>query len=1191
MPFSPNLDLGRVIGRYVYATGVAGAGVVVLTPEVYVRDPDADVGQIIVPAPITLTLDAAGTVDAFVPATDDPDLLPVGWRYRVEERVVDAGSRTYHLVVGVGETRYLHQLLIDEEVPGATAVTPEQLGAEARIVRDGASAGWVPVMQDDGTLALEAAPAGSVGPQGEQGEAGPPGEQGPQGIQGEAGPPGEQGPAGTGDGAGTGVPAVLVGAPVVTYGHSWFATDTLYNGGPPAARGNAASRFVEAVRGTLDNRATGGRNSRDVALDALTGGQSWTPTDRGLVLVCHTLNDVDDFGGAPAAVRGYLSATRALLGVLRCSAKVPADTAAWVYSADWTASTSGTPVGVQRMHTTTAGAYAEVAVTGEEVTLVLTGRSSGAGTAGIDVDGTPTATADMTGSLQVDWTPVGVRLAGMGPGAHTVRVTLESGSYLGVEAALPAHEAPPPVVLLGEGDVTDYGQGSADAATRNTSLRDDYLLGLAQLAAEHSAGEVRYVAPLGWDPALHVLAGNGLHANDRGAQFLADRMLEELVDLPWSDGVARLQSARDTYAAPPPPGIPAGGQDGAGAAGGSGGTSGGGGGGTTSTLLAHFDPSLSTVADGALVTSHPAGSGTTAWESTSAGEAPTFVADKGGRPAVQYSGSHAMRTTGGIVHPGSGTVAAWFWLDTSSTYSGLASSDQGGGGDTKNRIFQLRTNDAGTRVEAVTFRPPDLSNTKDLSTTTLTTGTWQLAVMRWDGSGTEASLGETGTNGPTGHSGGVPETSYSRRTYLGTLEYEDSGLFFPLTGWLGEVRVWAGHEDLAAVAAEMEPSPVGTSPSTTATGDLARRTPSRTVALSLSPSSGAAASNLTALRAAVGPSAQPGDLVTVAPGLYPLASGMVDFTTADVELRGTGSTREAVTFEAQDQLLASWRIKAGGVHLRNLTHRVHGTARTSAAQAGEGNIWVEGGHSGFRAEDVLAWGSRDCAFFLYGVHDWQLNRAESRDSRSDAFHVSYGSSHGVFFDCVSTESGDDGIGIVGYGTSDAERPHHITVVRHHVAGQTNGRGLGFIHVRDVDVHGPTLIEDTWGAGIIFAREPQYGEGAVERIAFHGEVRIRRANSRGGPNHGAILLDDAGTGPAGITDVVLDGPVVIVDTPSDRFWQIRGRGPRVSASIADVSFHGTGPGLLLAQDEGATIAHPGWDPATATYTPEPAFPLP
>jgi hypothetical protein len=48
-------------------------------------------------------------------------------------------------------------------------------------------------------------------------------------------------------------------------------------------------------------------------------------------------------------------------------------------------------------------------------------------------------------------------------------------------------------------------------------------------------------------------------------------------------------------------------------------------------------------------------------------------------------------------------------------------------------------------------------------------------------------------------------------------------------------------------------------------------------------------------------------------------------------------------------------VKAGGVHLYNFTHRVYVTARSSLGQSGEGNIWAQGGHSGFRMQDVLAW--------------------------------------------------------------------------------------------------------------------------------------------------------------------------------------------------------------------------------------------
>jgi hypothetical protein len=337
--------------------------------------------------------------------------------------------------------------------------------------------------------------------------------------------------------------------------------------------------------------------------------------------------------------------------------------------------------------------------------------------------------------------------------------------------------------------------------------------------------------------------------------------------------------------------------------------------------------------------------------------------------------------------------------------------------------------------------------------------------------------------------------------------------------------------------------------------------------------------------------ARPGDVITVAPGHYRLA-GIVDVTVADITLKGLGAAREDVWFEHTTETRASFRIKAGGVHLYNFTHRVHGTARSSLAQMGEGNIWVEGGHAGFRMQDVLAWGSRDAAVFLYGVHRFELNRVESRDSGSDCYHVSNGSSYGTFYDSRSTRCGDDGIGFVGYGDEGPGTPHHHTVVRHHVAGQSWGRGIGLVHTNNITFHGPTLIEDSAGAAVILARENQYGTGSVRAIRFYGELRIRRANSHTGIGHGAILIHNPTTS-APITDVLFTGPVVVHDTRSTAPGQVRASGSgQIQAQIADVRFSGTGPATRLWTDLSPTssVTTPGWS-ATSAYSPtQPAFPL-
>ena len=391
-------------------------------------------------------------------------------------------------------------------------------------------------------------------------------------------------------------------------------------------------------------------------------------------------------------------------------------------------------------------------------------------------------------------------------------------------------------------------------------------------------------------------------------------------------------------------------------------------------------------------------------------------------------------------------------------------------------------------------------------------------------------------------------------------------------------------------------APVTSVPTTTSKGSLTPRPCTRTYALSGMQvgTGGDAVANGSRLRSVLA-GTQAGDCLTVAPGHYRLA-GNVEFTVPNVTLRGLGASREDVWFEHTTETRALFMVKAGGVHFYNFTHRVRGTARSSLGQSGEGNIWVQGGHSGFRMQDVLAWGSRDAAIFLYGVHHFELNRVESRDSRSDAYHISNGSSYGTWYDSKSTNSGDDGLGFVGYGGEGAGTPHHHTVVRHHVAGQTWGRGIGLIHVNNITFHGPTRIEATAGAGVIMAREPQYGSGSIRAIRFYGELRFVKANHHSSIDHGAIHMHNPGTD-APIEDVLITGPVVLVDTGVLRTggvsFQVRAHGAgRIQAEIRNASFYGSGPSTRVSTSlaAGSSLLTPGWSNSSPYLGAAPAYPL-
>lgn len=95
MALTPNLSTVTVTGEYVDVQGNPIAGQVKFTPQEIVID--ADENQIIIPRTVTVDLDANGSFSVVLPATDDTDLAPVNWVYRVEEAF--SGGRTYFIVI------------------------------------------------------------------------------------------------------------------------------------------------------------------------------------------------------------------------------------------------------------------------------------------------------------------------------------------------------------------------------------------------------------------------------------------------------------------------------------------------------------------------------------------------------------------------------------------------------------------------------------------------------------------------------------------------------------------------------------------------------------------------------------------------------------------------------------------------------------------------------------------------------------------------------------------------------------------------------------------------------------------------------------------------------------------------------------------------------------------------------------
>lgn len=235
----PSLDLVQVIGRWVLIDGTPVRwGTVTLTPSVP-RLIAAEDSTVVLTSPIVLRLRPDGTVSAWVPATDDPDIIPQGWHYQVrvelnngvctwgygfdlevpvnggpvdltevtppgpppqppELYVLSVNGMTGHVTIPVGEgavTSVNGQTGdVDLDAAAVGAIPANQAGAPDGVATLGPD-GTVPADQLPDIIG-EPGPPGPQGPQGEPGEQGVEGPAGPQGDPGPQGPTGPSGPVG-----------------------------------------------------------------------------------------------------------------------------------------------------------------------------------------------------------------------------------------------------------------------------------------------------------------------------------------------------------------------------------------------------------------------------------------------------------------------------------------------------------------------------------------------------------------------------------------------------------------------------------------------------------------------------------------------------------------------------------------------------------------------------------------------------------------------------------------------------------------------------------------------------------------------------------------------------------------------------------------------------------------------------------
>lgn len=93
MALPGNLTTITVTGQYIDVQGNAIAGQVLFTAQTILVSASAN--QFIMPRTITVDLDGNGEFSTTIPTTNDPDVFPNGWTYKVEEAF--SGGRTYYV--------------------------------------------------------------------------------------------------------------------------------------------------------------------------------------------------------------------------------------------------------------------------------------------------------------------------------------------------------------------------------------------------------------------------------------------------------------------------------------------------------------------------------------------------------------------------------------------------------------------------------------------------------------------------------------------------------------------------------------------------------------------------------------------------------------------------------------------------------------------------------------------------------------------------------------------------------------------------------------------------------------------------------------------------------------------------------------------------------------------------------------
>lgn len=173
-PNIPGLVWTKLTGRYIDAEGKPLQGEIEFAPPSVLVLPDAATISV---TPAKVKLDETGQFAVYLISTDNPDMSPTGWTYKVLEKIKGAMIRQFHIFLPADPP--------EVDISKLSPVSPY-------------AGRYLPVVGPQGPKGDVGAtgPAGVAGPQGPKGDKGDPGARGPQGDIGPKGDLGDRGPQG-----------------------------------------------------------------------------------------------------------------------------------------------------------------------------------------------------------------------------------------------------------------------------------------------------------------------------------------------------------------------------------------------------------------------------------------------------------------------------------------------------------------------------------------------------------------------------------------------------------------------------------------------------------------------------------------------------------------------------------------------------------------------------------------------------------------------------------------------------------------------------------------------------------------------------------------------------------------------------------------------------------------------------------